>query len=125
MAFYRNTKIFSVEDLIKYLEYIQFIESFLGSFFVSTNSIIDYLVVAKFRFQSNKKESFFGFTNLNMMVVYFIIVLLLCFTNLISYNHNTDNEIIAKQNEEINSLKEQIGNFKTDNPKIAKKYFTE
>lgn len=54
MRFYKNTKIFSVEDLIKYPEYIQFIDSFLGSFFVSTHSIIDYLIIAKFRFQKNK-----------------------------------------------------------------------
>jgi competence protein ComGC len=70
------------------------------------------------------KESFLGFINVNMMIVYFIILLLLCFTNIISCNNNTDNELIAKQNEEINSMKEQIDAFNADNPKIAKKYFS-
>lgn len=53
MKLYRNTINFSVEDLIKYPVHIQFFESFIGSFFVTTHSIIDYLVVAKFRFQNN------------------------------------------------------------------------
>lgn len=70
-----------------------------------------------------EKESVLGFVNVNMMVVYFIILLLLSFTNLISCNHNTDNELITKQNEEINSMKGQIDTFKAENPKTAKKYF--
>jgi competence protein ComGC len=70
-----------------------------------------------------EKESFLGFVNVNMMVIYFIILLLLCFTNLISCNNNTDNELIVRQNEEINSIKGQIDTFKVENPKTAKKYF--
>ncbi len=67
-----------------------------------------------------EKQGFFGFTNMNTMVIYFIILLLLCFSNLISCNHN---ELITKQTEEINYLNEQIETFKTENPKLARKYF--
>jgi hypothetical protein len=52
--FYRNLKKFSVEELVKYPTFIHIIDSFLNSFFVSTNSVIDYLVLAKFRFQGDK-----------------------------------------------------------------------
>jgi hypothetical protein len=51
---YQNSDKFSIEEIIKYPKLVQFYQLFTGAFYTSTKSIIDYLVLLKFRYQGDK-----------------------------------------------------------------------
>jgi hypothetical protein len=84
-----------------------------------------YRVVREIPKSVNIRGEFYGFTGWKPFTLYLLTLITLASLTTFSWIHNSDNELVKIQNKQIDIFRNRVYEMAKDNPKTAKKYFSE